>query len=109
MMMKAKKKEKVMLYKNNNLYRNIMIVFCGTNALLAYARLFNCHIEIECKDTDENFETIEKNQIFTNRYVSTFWLPFRWMSVIYGATMNKSTPIDYKREYLKLSDGEITC
>ena len=109
---KSKKtKEDKNIYRkgNKNLYRNIMIVVGGTNMLLVYARLFNCNIEIECNDSDENFETIEKNSVFSNRYVSTFWLPFRWMSVIYGAGINKSTPIDYKREFLKLSDGEITC
>jgi len=83
-----------------------MITFCTIGGLMLYSKLFNNKVQILCMKTDNNKRIIEENPIFTKGYNQTFWLPMGWMQVFYGALFEVSYPIDYKREILRLRDGE---
>lgn len=65
---------------------------------MLYSRLCNNKVEIICKKTEDNLATIEANTIFTKGYYQTFWLPMRWMQVIYGNLYQEPYPIDYQRQ-----------
>ena len=76
-------------------------------SLYTYFNYFQCSIEIDCQPTDTNQQIIEANpQLAQGEYKTTFYMPIRFMEIIYGNTLDYRDQICVKRDIVFANDGE---
>lgn len=72
-----------------------------------YFNHFNTSFEIDFKDTTTNRDIINSIHHFRNGvYNSTFYLPLRFMQIIYSHAIDRRAYLRYDREIVMTPDGE---
>ena len=78
----------------------------GLAGYYTYIYLINNQLEIICQNTLQNKNILKSVKELNKVYLPSCLLPFRFMEIIYGNTLDSRHKIEYQREILKAPDGE---